>query len=258
MNDFCCGCGILLPIGDVNNETMCKVCKREASLRQLNNKSQTCDCEYCERSDNYKLLPSKETKFLSQPVHLQFSPTQNHNELDFRISQIHFVVKNESLICGGNEFTTSNQVVQEQSSDILIGLNSNELEEKKAVDSFISEEIKQKWESEQLFYKEQLIQKDTSAIAALISGHRRKADGSRYYVGGVDISFIVGNSVDACACLCVVRMPDLEVVLSLGLLLQILNCLYCQNAVKRCCRKLVPLVGSSSAIWRSVSKSLVK
>ncbi|KAK6975551.1 endonuclease V [Biomphalaria glabrata] len=258
MNDFCCGCGILLPIGDVNNETMCKVCKRETSLRQLNSKSQTCDCEYCERSDNYKLLSSKETKFLSQPVHLQFSPTQNHNELDFRISQIHFVVKNESLICGGNEFSTSNQVVQEQSSDILIGLNSNELEEKKAVDSFISEEIKQQWESEQLFYKEQLIQKDTSAIAALISGHRRKADGSRYYVGGVDISFIVGNSVDACACLCVVRMPDLEVVLSLGLLLQILNCLYCQNAVKRCCRKLVPLVGSSSAIWRSVSKSLVK
>ncbi|CAL1526026.1 unnamed protein product [Lymnaea stagnalis] len=73
-------------------------------------------------------------------------------------------------------------------------------------------DILQQWTRDQDEYKNQLILEDTGAISELVSGKRRKPDGSHYYVGGVDISFIKGNNIDACACLCVLRMPDLELV----------------------------------------------
>ena len=66
---------------------------------------------------------------------------------------------------------------------------------------------------QQLDYKLQLCKTDTSSLSLLVGGCRRKTDGSRFHVGGVDISFIKGNNSDACACLSVLRMPDLEVFL---------------------------------------------
>ncbi|GFR67822.1 endonuclease V [Elysia marginata] len=57
-----------------------------------------------------------------------------------------------------------------------------------------------------------MLTEDTPEIAALVGGQRRKPDGGRYFVGGVDISFIKGNNEDACACLSVLRMPDLKLV----------------------------------------------
>ncbi|XP_059155820.1 endonuclease V-like isoform X2 [Physella acuta] len=65
---------------------------------------------------------------------------------------------------------------------------------------------------EQNAFKNQLLMKDTPDISDLTSGLRRKANGSRYYVGGVDISFVKSSKEDACACLCVLQMPDLEMV----------------------------------------------
>ena len=65
---------------------------------------------------------------------------------------------------------------------------------------------------EQNEYCAKLLAEDTPEIAALVAGQRRKDDGSRYFVGGVDISFIKGNNEDACACLSVLRMPDLKVL----------------------------------------------
>ncbi|RUS91445.1 hypothetical protein EGW08_000769 [Elysia chlorotica] len=74
------------------------------------------------------------------------------------------------------------------------------------------EEVREKWEREQKEYCAKMSPEDTDEIAALVGGRRRKANGDRYFVGGVDISFIKGNNEDACACLSVLRMPDLKLV----------------------------------------------
>lgn len=64
---------------------------------------------------------------------------------------------------------------------------------------------------EQAEYLKSLITKDMPIIARLTSGERRKPDGTRFHIGGVDISFIKDNKVDACACISVVEWPNLKV-----------------------------------------------
>ena len=64
---------------------------------------------------------------------------------------------------------------------------------------------------QQTEFKQQLCKTDTPTIARIVGGCRRKDNEDRFYIGGMDISFIKDNNVDACACFSVVRMPDLEV-----------------------------------------------
>ncbi|GFO01273.1 endonuclease v, partial [Plakobranchus ocellatus] len=93
-----------------------------------------------------------------------------------------------------------------------IGNDKDESSTKKRKDYHLVEEVRVQWEREQKEYRQQLLCEDTADIAALVSGQRRKSNGRRYFVGGVDISFIKGNNEDACACLSVLRMPDLKLV----------------------------------------------
>eukprot|EP01104_Vermistella_antarctica_P008839 TRINITY_DN2250_c0_g1_i2.p1 TRINITY_DN2250_c0_g1~~TRINITY_DN2250_c0_g1_i2.p1 ORF type:complete len:273 (-),score=41.00 TRINITY_DN2250_c0_g1_i2:96-914(-) len=69
-------------------------------------------------------------------------------------------------------------------------------------------EVKAKWIKLQLDLKKKLVQKD-SFEWKVPSGD---GDSDLRLIGGVDISFVKGNPVDACACLVVVSYPDLEVV----------------------------------------------
>lgn len=75
----------------------------------------------------------------------------------------------------------------------------------------VSRALIQRWESEQLKLREQLITEDAKTISSWLFQNSEKSV-KEFYIGGADISFIKGNSVDACACLTVVRMSDLQVV----------------------------------------------
>ncbi|CAG5132268.1 unnamed protein product [Candidula unifasciata] len=69
----------------------------------------------------------------------------------------------------------------------------------------VTEEVIQNWEREQSEYREKLVTEDTEDIMSWLSENPESKDGKELYVGGADISFIKGNSVDACSCLTIVR-----------------------------------------------------
>lgn len=66
--------------------------------------------------------------------------------------------------------------------------------------------------SEQLELKQKVIEADADVVMEM----RRVVEGwsegdCQFYLGGVDISFVKGDNVNACAALVVVSFPDLEV-----------------------------------------------
>ncbi|KAK7098706.1 hypothetical protein V1264_002949 [Littorina saxatilis] len=78
-------------------------------------------------------------------------------------------------------------------------------------DNLVEEEIRKKWEREQLELKKQLVTRDCPQVKNILQAIR-KDTGKTFYIGGVDISFIKGNNVDACAALVILSFPDLQVV----------------------------------------------
>lgn len=77
----------------------------------------------------------------------------------------------------------------------------------------VPEEVMEKWASEQLELKQKVIEADADVVMEM----RRVVEGwserdCQFYLGGVDISFVKGDNVNACAALVVVSFPDLEVV----------------------------------------------
>lgn len=69
-------------------------------------------------------------------------------------------------------------------------------------------EIKREWELEQKELKKKISLKDDSNVEKMLSN----PDSDTFYVGGMDISFVKGDDVNACAALVVCSFPDLEVV----------------------------------------------
>lgn len=69
-------------------------------------------------------------------------------------------------------------------------------------------EIKREWELEQKELKKKISLKDDSNVEKMLSN----PDADTFYVGGMDISFVKGDDVNACAALVVCSFPDLEVV----------------------------------------------
>jgi len=72
---------------------------------------------------------------------------------------------------------------------------------------FLSKKKKKEWEQEQVELKKQLILTDDFSWTT-----QPNQPNTLKYIGGVDISFVKGNEVDACASLVVLRYPDLEVI----------------------------------------------
>ncbi|XP_076117569.1 endonuclease V-like [Mytilus galloprovincialis] len=77
--------------------------------------------------------------------------------------------------------------------------------------SQIPDEIKDKWEREQMKLKKQMVLTDSSDITKIISCCQGKTS-DNFLIGGVDISFVKGDHVNACAALIVLNFPQLEVV----------------------------------------------
>ncbi|XP_033107975.1 endonuclease V-like [Anneissia japonica] len=72
----------------------------------------------------------------------------------------------------------------------------------------INDDLKEKWELEQKELKTKLVCED-------VEPWQQKSDFSGLtYVGGVDLSFVKGDDINACACLVVCSYPDLKVVYS--------------------------------------------
>uniref|UniRef100_A0A667X757 Endonuclease V n=1 Tax=Myripristis murdjan TaxID=586833 RepID=A0A667X757_9TELE len=72
--------------------------------------------------------------------------------------------------------------------------------------AFAEEDVVKRWESEQASLRQQVVEEDTEEWQRSLnfSGLER--------VGGVDLSFIKGDDVNACAQLVVLSYPDLEVL----------------------------------------------
>eukprot|EP00042_Codosiga_hollandica_P043181 m.406568 g.406568 ORF g.406568 m.406568 type:complete len:288 (-) comp56497_c0_seq1:74-937(-) len=69
----------------------------------------------------------------------------------------------------------------------------------------VDQALLDQWKKQQRTLRAQLIEHDDHASWTL-------GETSPRYIGGVDISFIKGNEVDACACLVVLEYPSLQVV----------------------------------------------
>lgn len=83
----------------------------------------------------------------------------------------------------------------------------------------VAQEIKDKWEREQIELKQKqvledndVIKKIRSTISCYSGTDGDNTDVPEYYIGGVDISFVKGDDINACAALVVVNFPKLEVV----------------------------------------------
>ena len=64
---------------------------------------------------------------------------------------------------------------------------------------------------EQLALKRQLVTQDCPLVKWILRMLTNKDTSKTFYIGGVDISFIKGNSVDACAALIIISFPELKV-----------------------------------------------
>jgi len=78
----------------------------------------------------------------------------------------------------------------------------------------VEDEIKERWAREQNELKKQLLLED--AFTWMLPNGMALGSGPVQqdfkYVGGVDISFIKGNNIDACASLVVLEYPSMKVV----------------------------------------------
>lgn len=72
-------------------------------------------------------------------------------------------------------------------------------------------EFEKRWSSQQTELKKRLVQEDRLDFLVKDVDGKPDVDGLRY-IGGVDISFIKGNEVDACAALVILSFPELKVV----------------------------------------------
>ncbi|OWF35936.1 endonuclease V-like [Mizuhopecten yessoensis] len=108
--------------------------------------------------------------------------------------------------------TASNNNRRESGNEL--GDNSRfEAERSDEHTKLISDEIKAKWENEQRRLKTNVIDLDADVVKEMRQAIQQGQEGTRqFYLGGVDISFVKGDDVNACAALVVVSFPSLEVV----------------------------------------------
>ncbi|XP_046578758.1 endonuclease V-like [Haliotis rubra] len=80
-------------------------------------------------------------------------------------------------------------------------------------EALVDEGIRTKWEKEQMELKRQLLTEDSDVIKSITQNMKKdRLKEGDLYVGGVDISFIKGDDVNACSAFVVLSYPDLEVV----------------------------------------------
>ncbi|KAK3100491.1 hypothetical protein FSP39_020893 [Pinctada imbricata] len=75
----------------------------------------------------------------------------------------------------------------------------------------VPQDVKDKWEKEQDELKKKLILEDAPVIQEMKESMEHNKD-MKFYIGGVDISFVKGDLVNACSAFVVCSFPDLEKV----------------------------------------------
>ncbi|XP_041358795.1 endonuclease V-like [Gigantopelta aegis] len=79
-------------------------------------------------------------------------------------------------------------------------------------DSQVDNVIRVKWEIAQAEMKKRLITEDDDVITKIKQAYNKENSHETYYIGGVDISFIKGDNLNACAAFVVVTFPQMEIV----------------------------------------------
>lgn len=81
----------------------------------------------------------------------------------------------------------------------------------KSAEHQVDEKLREEWEREQLKLKRRCLAKDAPAVEKMMKVIKKGSE-ETFHIGGVDVSFIKGNLVDACAALVVLSFPDLKIV----------------------------------------------
>ncbi|XP_060591941.1 endonuclease V-like [Ruditapes philippinarum] len=78
----------------------------------------------------------------------------------------------------------------------------------------LSNEVREKWEREQEELKKRMVLEDSEDLKCMAGSCDPESVKKMYYVAGVDISFVKGDDVNACAAVVVLSFPDLKTVYS--------------------------------------------
>ncbi|KAL8584884.1 hypothetical protein ACOMHN_037587 [Nucella lapillus] len=177
---YCQQCGILIDLIGQNRHTpqYCTACTQLLnSVDQsgdFSKASKPCQCEFC--SNHYNMSPPTR-KFMKMSV----EPT------------------GRKVVPGGNY-------------DVSMSAEPEDSSQKGPREKLVEEELRDKWEREQLSLKKKLVTQDSSSVKKMLEAISSKDSSKKFYIGGVDISFIKDNKVDACAALIIISFPDLQVV----------------------------------------------
>ncbi|XP_014673945.1 PREDICTED: endonuclease V-like [Priapulus caudatus] len=83
------------------------------------------------------------------------------------------------------------------------------------------DELKTKWKREQNVLKKGLVLEDSASWCTSWDNEQKTFHEELHFIGGVDISFVKEDAVNACAALAIVSFPDLELVYSKCKLVQL-------------------------------------
>ncbi|KAK7486440.1 hypothetical protein BaRGS_00022364 [Batillaria attramentaria] len=234
---YCRNCGFLLDSSqvDTDDQDFCSACmfvKEVLQLPESFNKS--CNCECC--SNHYSSLQETEAfdSCGTQPVNVTLrEECSSKNKQKSKKAKKKRVGLVEAQQDGHSEYVSVCKQGDADSQDMSWtgdwGMDNWTKDDwtapaddwGKAVADWsadvraedqVEEEIRQRWEREQLDLKKKFLSEDAPDIKKMLRAIRNKDTNETFYIGGVDISFIKGNSVDACAALVIVSFPDLKVV----------------------------------------------
>ncbi|XP_076471112.1 uncharacterized protein LOC143301009 [Babylonia areolata] len=174
---YCKLCGILIdPF--VQQQSMypgyCSACT--VQVEDINNASGSCRCDFC--SNHYNMSPPPARRSVKPSIQTTSAKQASARE-------------------GGSSFTQ--KLGPETGCDSLR-------------ENLVEEELRKKWEREQLALKKKLVTRDSSRVKKILQAVKSGNFPETFYIGGVDISFIKDNNVDACAALIIISFPHLEVV----------------------------------------------
>ncbi|KAL3878605.1 hypothetical protein ACJMK2_030939 [Sinanodonta woodiana] len=83
------------------------------------------------------------------------------------------------------------------------------------LDTTVTEEVKVQWEKEQEELRQKLSLEDADVIKKLLAvsdTDQSASNEEKFYIAGVDISFVKDDNVNACAAIVIVRFPDLQLM----------------------------------------------
>ncbi|KAK6173364.1 hypothetical protein SNE40_016832 [Patella caerulea] len=191
--DFCNRCGYMLKI-----EGICSICSSLELQYNSHLPSEFCSgCGYLTQNAN--------------SFRCQACDESNRKTDSSRV--VNGTVSCKCEFCQGNGFR---EIVIDIRSFCWTNSHDSNVETSKWTsdkESVVSEVIRESWKREQNMLKAKMILEDSKEVSKLRRAIEKNQYGNeKYYLGGMDISFIKGDDVNACAALVILSFPSLEVV----------------------------------------------